>query len=141
MFQAQAPARRRYEPQCLYRFYDTNERLLYIGITNSLPHRLGQHNETKPWWLDVSQVVIEHYNDRQAVLDAERDAIIREEPLYNIQHAVYKRSYRIRRRPPKIPARHILKPSTVRRLKWSAVKLAFAGISILTAYEYLRIHF
>lgn len=74
------------EPHALYRFYGAGGTLLYIGITNSLPRRLTQHNDKKPWWLGVSTVKVEHYPSREAVLEAEKRAIIAERPLYNEKH-------------------------------------------------------
>jgi predicted GIY-YIG superfamily endonuclease len=76
------------EPQthALYRFYGAGGTLLYIGITNSLPRRLRQHNDEKAWWLGVTEVKVEHYPHREAVLEAERRAIKAEKPLYNDKH-------------------------------------------------------
>jgi hypothetical protein len=45
----------------LYRFYDGDGALLYIGITNSVPRRLGQHQAHKPWWGDAARVTLEHH--------------------------------------------------------------------------------
>lgn len=76
------------DPQthALYRFYGAGGTLLYIGITNHLPRRLGQHHDEKAWWHGVSEVKVEHYPSREAVLEAERRAIIAEKPLYNDKH-------------------------------------------------------
>lgn len=74
------------QTHALYRFFGAGGTLLYIGITNSIPTRLKAHNRDKPWWLGVSRIEVEHYPSRQAVLEAERRAIIAEKPLYNQQH-------------------------------------------------------
>ncbi len=74
------------EPHALYRFYGAGGTLLYIGITNSIPVRLKAHNKDKQWWLGVTNITIEHYPDRRAVLEAERRAIATEHPLYNGTH-------------------------------------------------------
>lgn len=133
---------RRLEPQCLYRFYDDNEALLYVGITNSLPNRLGQHNESKRWWCDVSVVTVEHYDSREEVLEAEKRAIEFEEPRYNIQHAGRRARYRVRRRVPKIRARHKVIPARYkRRMVRFTVKTSFAAIAIYILQWYARIHF
>lgn len=84
MTAATAPVASR--PHALYRFYDHTDRLLYIGITANLPGRLTQHRDDKPWWSNVARIAVEHHADRDAVLDAERRAIITERPLWNIQH-------------------------------------------------------
>jgi GIY-YIG catalytic domain. len=74
------------EPHALYRFYGAGGTLLYIGITNEIPRRLKDHSRNKPWWLGVTNIKVEHYPNRQSVLEAERRAIIAERPLYNDQH-------------------------------------------------------
>lgn len=74
------------EPHALYRFYGAGGTLLYIGITNSIPVRLKRHSSEKAWWTGVTNITLEHYPDRLAVLEAERRAIIAERPLYNEVH-------------------------------------------------------
>lgn len=73
-------------PHALYRFYDTHDRLLYIGITVSLPTRLTDHRDDKPWWRDVARMTVEHFADRESVLAAEKAAIVTERPLHNVHH-------------------------------------------------------
>lgn len=75
-----------HRPHALYRFYDTDGVLLYIGITADLGSRLTQHSDDKPWWCDVTQVHVEHHPSREAVLAAEQQAISAEQPLHNITH-------------------------------------------------------
>lgn len=70
----------------LYRFFDAAGTLLYVGITNHLPRRLGQHGEDKPWFAQASTVTVEHYPDRAAALTAETAAITGERPVYNVHH-------------------------------------------------------
>lgn len=73
-------------PHALYRFYDTHDRLLYIGITVHLPTRLGNHRNDKPWWQDIARMTVEAFPDRPTVEAAEKAAIAAERPLYNTQH-------------------------------------------------------
>lgn len=70
----------------LYRFYDSSNVLLYVGITNSLPTRFGRHDREKHWYPEVAYVKIQHFPDREAALEAERLAIIAERPRFNVQH-------------------------------------------------------
>jgi hypothetical protein len=70
----------------LYRFYDRSDVLLYVGITVDLPTRMGNHQTDKPWWADVARMTVEHHASRADVLDAERQAIRDEKPLYNVHH-------------------------------------------------------
>lgn len=74
------------EPTSLYRFYDHGGVLLYIGITNDMARRFGNHGEKKSWHPRAVRVTIEHHPTRQDALEAEAAAIIREAPLYNVQH-------------------------------------------------------
>ncbi len=74
------------QTHALYRFFGAGGTLLYIGITNSIPTRLKQHNREKEWWLGVNEIKVEHFPSREAVLEAERRAIIAERPLYNDKH-------------------------------------------------------
>jgi hypothetical protein len=70
----------------LYRFYAEDGALLYIGITGSIPERFRSHDRDKPWYGDAARATFQHYPNRDAVLDAERKAIIAEQPRYNVQH-------------------------------------------------------
>jgi predicted GIY-YIG superfamily endonuclease len=70
----------------LYRFFDATGRLLYVGITVHLPNRLTDHRHGKPWWTDVTRITLEHHPDRNAVLHAERVAIQKEHPKWNVIH-------------------------------------------------------
>ena len=75
-------------PHFLYRFYDRTDTLLYIGITNDPKTRFKWHRKNQPWWPDVDErkTRVAFYPTREAVLDAERKAIVAENPLYNDQH-------------------------------------------------------
>lgn len=70
----------------LYRFYDANGALLYIGIALQPFARMGQHRREKSWWGEVATVTIEHHHSRADAVAAERDAIKAEKPKYNVVH-------------------------------------------------------
>lgn len=70
----------------LYRFYDASGELLYVGITADLGARWKAHSKDKPWWAEVATCRVQHFGSRQEVLQAERDAIVRERPLHNVVH-------------------------------------------------------
>lgn len=76
------------EPFRLYRLYDADSELLYIGISDTWSRRMAQHHATKLWFPAVRRVDLEPFPSRSAVLDAERHAIERERPLFNVQHGV-----------------------------------------------------
>lgn len=73
------------EPHALYRHYDKDGRLLYVGITNDPGQRWEQH-QGKNWWHHVDTTKIERYPDRAAVESAETAAIKAERPWWNITH-------------------------------------------------------
>lgn len=72
--------------QALYRFYDAEGVLLYVGITMNPAQRWKDHSKEKPWWVDVAHITLEDHSDREAVELAERAAIRRERPRYNVVH-------------------------------------------------------
>jgi len=74
--------------QQLYRMYDADGLLLYIGISYSAIARFAQHRADKPWIGDVVRIQIEtHEVSRAEILEIERQAIIDERPLHNVVHA------------------------------------------------------
>lgn len=70
----------------LYRMYDNNGALLYIGISKSAFSRFERHSAEKPWINNVTSWNREPYPTREAALEAERAAIKEEHPLHNIIH-------------------------------------------------------
>ncbi len=75
-------------PYTLYRFFDRQGVLLYIGITVDFKKRHQQHARYKKWWsqVDHDATVVEYFNGQRAALDAERKAIQLEKPLENDRH-------------------------------------------------------
>lgn len=71
------------QPTTLYRFYDAEWRLLYVGISWNPRERFGQHEDGKPWWQYVAFVRVDHYSTREAATHAERDTIREERPPFN----------------------------------------------------------
>lgn len=68
----------------LYRLYDNNGELLYVGITNKPNHRFGQHRRTKPWWPRVARKELKWFSTTEDASKAEKKAITEEEPRYNL---------------------------------------------------------
>lgn len=80
----------------IYRFFNANDELLYVGISSDPALRWKQHCATKPWVSEVAMRVIEWLPSRQEALLAEIQAIKSEQPRYNGTHTPYKRSSRPR---------------------------------------------
>jgi len=76
--------------QTLYRFYDAEGSLLYVGITKFFEPRLKQHYKNAEWFFDTTHVRLEHYQTRQEVELAETRAIKTERPKYNIAKSLDK---------------------------------------------------
>lgn len=70
----------------LYRHFADDGRLLYVGISLSWPARTKAHSATSRWFDQVARVEIEQFETRDDALNAEREAIIRERPEFNIVH-------------------------------------------------------
>lgn len=74
----------------LYRLYDAEDRLLYIGITDSPRRRWAQHaaKQADAWWPDVARKSVEWFASRTDAEAAEMRAIEQEGPPYNSHHAI-----------------------------------------------------
>ncbi|MDV7195867.1 GIY-YIG nuclease family protein [Mycolicibacterium fortuitum] len=70
----------------LYRVYDSDGDLLYLGATTNPGLRFGDHDSTKSWWPDAANITLEHFPSTDELLDAERAAIQAESPRYNLVH-------------------------------------------------------
>jgi hypothetical protein len=68
----------------VYRAFDADDRLLYVGCSIQWPLRLGQHAADKPWWKDVARVELTHYDSWPEALKAEGRAQVDESPAHNV---------------------------------------------------------
>jgi hypothetical protein len=74
------------EPQALYRWYDRDDTLLYVGRSNQPVRRAGEHAQDKQWWRDVARSTVEWHPSLPAVIAAEKHAIETEQPIHNDLH-------------------------------------------------------
>lgn len=72
------------QPTTLYRHFDADGRLLYVGISKSALRRLASHEETSAWVQSISSVTVERFPCRSAAAEAEKLAIQSERPAYNV---------------------------------------------------------
>lgn len=70
----------------LYRFFDADSQLLYVGIAGNPGRRFHQHAKEKHWWTQVAASTMQHFNMRVEAERAEELAIRTERPLYNVTH-------------------------------------------------------
>jgi GIY-YIG catalytic domain len=72
----------------LYRHFDGDGQLLYVGVSLNVVNRLAQHRSGSSWYNDIKRVDVEAFETREQALDAERKAISGEHPTYNIHQQV-----------------------------------------------------
>lgn len=73
-------------PTSVYRYYDRDGLLIYVGITSRGARRNYEHNTSKDWWPYVARQEVDHYETRALALRHERSLIIRHRPPFNRQH-------------------------------------------------------
>ncbi|MGA4875918.1 GIY-YIG nuclease family protein [Streptomyces lydicamycinicus] len=71
------------ERTAVYRLFDSEGRLLYVGISNDPGFRWKQHRGDKQWWQHVADKTVTWYDTRMLALQAEALAIHTEAPMYN----------------------------------------------------------
>lgn len=73
-------------PTFLYRFFDSKDKLLYVGMSYHLENRLDSHRFGKPWD-HISRIQIQRFPTREEAAAAEREAILSEAPAWNVIYA------------------------------------------------------
>lgn len=74
------------DPTSVYKYYDRNNLLLYVGITRRGTQRNREHDATKIWWRFVVRQEVEHHPHRMAALQREKHLIRKFRPPFNKQH-------------------------------------------------------
>lgn len=67
----------------VYRFFDADGRLLYVGIAYDPAERWKHHAAKTRWWKDAVDNTIEWYGTRVEAERAEKVALRYEKPIYN----------------------------------------------------------
>lgn len=67
----------------LYRFFDSNNGLLYIGITNDPSERFEWHEKNSMWWHYADRHEIEPKQSKRQAYRDESKAIQTERPIFN----------------------------------------------------------
>jgi predicted DNA-binding transcriptional regulator AlpA len=68
----------------LYRHFDSDGVLLYVGQSKCAINRLNGHKRESSWYDSIATVTIEPFASRAQALRAEQEAISREKPRFNI---------------------------------------------------------
>lgn len=77
-------APREEQPHFVYRLYDADDALLYVGMTYD-PRNRRQGHKRKEWWPEVARFRLTVYSDKATALRAESQAIRAEHPVHNIR--------------------------------------------------------
>ncbi len=76
------------QPFTVYRQYDADGVLLYVGCTDNLHRRTVGHRSKSPWWPLVARIESELLPNFRSAWLAELRAIKNEAPLYNVIHSL-----------------------------------------------------
>jgi excinuclease UvrABC nuclease subunit len=68
----------------LYRHFDASGRLLYVGVSLSVLHRLRKHRQSSEWFGEIVTITIARFETRAAALAAEKAAVQTERPRFNV---------------------------------------------------------
>jgi excinuclease UvrABC nuclease subunit len=71
------------ERTALYRLYDAEDRLIYVGITSNPKARWAAHSRDKHWWPEVARKSVEWFETRKSAGRIEKIEVEEERPLYN----------------------------------------------------------
>ena len=75
---------------CVYRAFDIDDYLLYIGISDDLGSRLRRHDKDSRWFDEVTdggRLEFEWvWGTRREIEQYEKELIQSEQPLYNVTH-------------------------------------------------------
>jgi len=66
----------------VYTLLASDGTVLYIGCTDSISRRLGQH-KYKPWWNEVARIESDTYPDLETGYQVEIQRIREAQPVYN----------------------------------------------------------
>lgn len=67
----------------LYRHFDANGELLYVGVTNNPKRRLSEHKCRSVWGGQIADVTVKWMRSRAEALSEEKLAILVEAPVFN----------------------------------------------------------
>lgn len=76
----------------LYRYFNSDDALLYVGISSRLTDRVKRHSIGSDFFSQSVRMTIEWFDTRDEAIDAEIIAIKSEEPIFNVTHNTRKTS-------------------------------------------------
>lgn len=78
----------------VYRYYDANGILVYVGITHRGILRNAEHDKNAAWWPYVVRQEVDHLSSRKEALAREKALIVKYRPPFNTQHNMDARALR-----------------------------------------------
>lgn len=88
------------ERRCfVYRFFDADGRLLYVGSTFHLRDRLSSHRRNSPWFELAARMEAEEYANEQSARLVEVVSIQCEAPLFNVKSTPVEQQRALRGKP------------------------------------------
>lgn len=105
------------ERTALYRMFDDDGALLYIGVAAVFGKRWTEHAHSQSWWGEVRRQMVEWYPDRDSAEDAEEEAIGAEHPRYNITHNQEKAGRRNFPQGPRVLEARVVHGELLRKLR------------------------
>lgn len=72
----------------LYRHFDAEGNLLYVGVSLNTVRRLSEHMGKSSWASKIVKTTVKRYKSRDGALAAEKIAVMAELPMYNTQLVV-----------------------------------------------------
>ncbi|MFM0608691.1 hypothetical protein PQR05_29595 [Paraburkholderia sediminicola] len=120
------------KPTALYRHFDAEDKLLYVGISLSAANRLAQHMQGSEWAGQIAKVTVTPFPNRSEAKTAETYAIQNEMPLWNkaenpSRYVDFKDEFKIRLQKPKKP-----------KLQWNEDLYANLIANIVAATEHIE---
>jgi hypothetical protein len=87
----------------LYRHFDADNRLLYVGISISSIHRFKDHKITSEWAFMSVRIEMQWFDSREEAVEAERHAITNEHPRFNKVHSLINQNNKHEEKPAGLP--------------------------------------
>lgn len=84
----------------LYRWWNKDGELLYVGISYSAMARASQHKSNSGWYLEATSCTIENFDSRESLENAERIAVKSELPKYNKIYTQWRNNIHIQQETP-----------------------------------------
>lgn len=72
----------------LYRWWDEEGTLLYVGKSVSLFSRIASHRTSSPFFSNAAMMTLERFENADELSEAEVKAIRTEHPAYNVAHSI-----------------------------------------------------